>query len=256
MAKRNHGGTAPPLAPEKAIKILENQIATAEALRIEPFGSAKRQEWEATSESALSGAFSNGHPIFNSFTAAQAIAFNANDSGAKLRQIANENLDQLLAVLRSAVEQIGWQVPETNEAFHPAGSQHNAYVQIRGIVQAATTELIIVDTYVDETLWSLLTNVSNSVTLRVLTMKAKGDFALEAKHFIAQHRGQLEVRLTSDYHDRFIVVDRMTVWHLGASIKDAGKKAFALTQFERPSIRNSVIADIQATWSASTPLSI
>lgn len=256
LAKRNYRGTAPSLAPEKAIKVLENQIATAEALRTEPFGSAKREEWKTTSESVLNAAFSPDCPIFDSFGAAQAIAFNMNDSDAKLRQIANENLDQLLAVLRSAVEQIGWQLPEPSQAFHPAGSQHDAYVQIRGIVQTATTELMIVDTYVDETLWRLLTNVSHSVNLRVLTMKTKADFALEAKHFIAQHGGRVEARITNDYHDRFIVVDRMTVWHLGASIKDAGKKAFALSQFERSSICNSVIADIEATWNASTALPI
>jgi hypothetical protein len=87
-------------------------------------------------------------------------------------------------------------------------------------------------------------------------MKAKADFALEAKHFIAQHGGQVEARVTSDYHDRFIVVDGTTVWHLGASIKDAGKKAFALSQFERLLIRNTVIADIETTWSDSNPLPI
>jgi hypothetical protein len=256
MAKRNYRGTPPSLAPEKAIQILENQIAAAEALRDERFGSAKREEWRTTSESVLNATFSSGSPIFDSFSAAQTIAFNVHDSDTKLRQIANENLDQLLAVLRSAVEQIGWQLPEPSEAFHPAGSQHDAYVQIRGIVQTAITELIIVDTYVDETLWRLLTNVSHSIDVRVLTMKTKADFSLEAKHFIAQHGGQVQVRVTNDYHDRFIVADRAAVWHLGASIKDAGKKAFALTQFERSSIRNSVIADIEATWNASTPLPI
>jgi hypothetical protein len=87
-------------------------------------------------------------------------------------------------------------------------------------------------------------------------MKTKGDFSLEAKHFVAQHGGQVEVGVTNDYHDRFILVDQVDVWHLGASIKDAGKKAFALTKFERSSIRNSVIADVEATWNASTSLSI
>jgi len=51
-------------------------------------------------------------------------------------------------------------------------------------------------------------------------------------------------------------VDRATVWHLGASIKDAGKKAFALTQFERPSICSSVVGDIEATWNAATIIPI
>lgn len=256
MAKLNHSATTSSLAPEKAIKILENQIAVAEALRNERFGSAKREEWKTTSESVLAASFSPGSPVIDSFGAAQAIAFNINDSDAKLCQIANRTLDQLLAVLRSAIEQIGWRLPEPSEAFHPAGSQHDAFVQIRGILQTATTELIIVDTYVDETLWGLLTNVRDFVNLRVLTMKAKADFALEAKHFIEQHGHRVEARKTDDYHDRFIVVDHMTVWHLGASIKDAGKKAFALTEFERSSIRKSVIEDIEATWDASPRIQI
>jgi hypothetical protein len=256
MAKRNYGSAALSLAPEKAIKILQNQIAAAESLRSEPFGSARREEWKTTSESALYAAFNASSPVFNSFSAAQAIAFNMNDSDAKLRQIANENLDQLLAVLRSAEEQLGWQTPEPSEKFLSAGSQHDAYVEIRGIIQATKTELMIVDTYVDGTLWSLLKNVGQSLNLRVLTMKTQTDFALEAKLFIAQHGGQVEVRITTDYHDRFLVIDRATVWHLGASIKDAGKKAFAMTEFERPSIRSSVIADIEATWKAARTLPI
>jgi hypothetical protein len=256
MAKRNYGSMAPSLAPEKALKLLENQIAAAEKIRIERFGSALREEWKTTSESLLNAAFSPGNPIRDSFSAAQAIAFNAYDSDEKLRQIANDNLEQMLAVLRSAIEQLGWQLPESMEVFHPAGSQHDAYVQIRRIVRAAKTELTIVDTYVDETLWNLLSNVGPSLNLRVLTMKTKADFALEAKHFIAQHGGRVEVRITNDYHDRFLVVDRATVWHLGASIKDAGKKAFALTQFERPSICSSVVGDIEATWNAATIIPI
>ena len=165
-------------------------------------------------------------------------------------------MDQLLAVLRSAVEQLRWQLPEPTEAFHPAGSQHDAYVQIRGIIQTAKSELMIVDTYVDGTLWSLLSNVGQSLTIRVLTMKTTADFSLEAKHFVAQHGAQVEVRTTLDYHDRFLVVDGMTIWHLGASIKDAGKKEFAMTALESPVIRGSVLADVETTWNAASPMAI
>jgi len=254
MAKRTYGNPTPSLAPERAIKVLENQIAAVEELRTERFGSSRREEWTTTSGSVLHAAFAAGHPIFDAFSAAQAIAFNAHDNEAKLRQIANDNLDHQAAVLRSAIQQLGWDLPEVSESFHPAGSQHDAYVQIREIVQTVKSELIIVDTYVDETLWSLLRNVSPLVTLKVLTMKARPDFTLEAKHFIAQHGGTVESRITNDYHDRFLVIDKATVWHLGASIKDAGRKAFALTEFVQPSIRSAVMADVEATWNAATRL--
>jgi hypothetical protein len=248
--------SSPLLAPEKALKILESQIASAEKLRSERFGSALREEWKTTAESALARAFSQGDPVISSFGGAQAFAISTHDSDAKLRQTANETLDTMLAVLRSAVEQLKWQLPDVTEAFHPAGSQHDAYVGIRSIVEAANTELLIVDTYVDGTLWSLLKNVRKPLTIRILTQNMKDDFALEAKHFVAQHGGYVEIRTTRDYHDRFVVVDRTTVWHLGASIKDAGKKAFAMTEIQAPAIRKATIADVDRTWNGATPVPI
>lgn len=248
--------SSPLLAPEKALKILEAQIASAENLRLESFGSVLRDEWTTTAESALARAFNQGDPVLMSFGAAQGIAFTSGDSEANLRNVVNEQLDRMLAVLRSAVEQLKWQLPEVTEVFHPAGSQHDAYVGIRTIVTAASSELMIVDTYVDETLWTLLKNVSKPLTVRILTQNMRGDFALEAKRFVAQHGSRVEIRTTRDYHDRFIVADRAAVWHLGASIKDAGNKAFAMAELQGPTIRSAVITDLESTWNGATPVPI
>jgi hypothetical protein len=109
--------------------------------------------------------------------------------------IAGVALGSVVAVLQSAVKQLRWKDP--TQVFFPAGSQHDAYVELRKIVQLATREILIVDNYVDQTLWQLLTNIAPSVTIRILTGSMKGDFKPEAGKFAVQHGNRVEVRQTS-----------------------------------------------------------
>jgi hypothetical protein len=140
---------------------------------------------------------------------------------------------------------------DANPVYLPAGSQHHAYVELRKIVQLAQSDMLIIDSYVEETLWELLTNVHSSVKLRVLTQQMKKDFRLEARKFSAQHGNAIEIRTTSKYHDRFIVEDNQRCWHIGASIKDAGNKASAFSELLRPELVKFVIADVENEWSAA-----
>ncbi len=117
---------------------------------------------------------------------------------------------------------------DANPVYLPAGSQHS---------------------YLDETLWELLTNMQPSVKLRVLTQQMKKDFRLEARKFSAQHGIAIEIRTTSKYRDRFIDEDNQRCWHIGASIKDAGNKAFAFSELLRPELVKFVIADVENEWS-------
>jgi hypothetical protein len=145
---------------------------------------------------------------------------------------------------------------EAIPVYLPAGSQHDAYVELRKIVQLAKSDMLIVDPYVDETLWELLTNMQPAVKLRILTQQMKKDFRLEARKFSAQHGNAIEVRTTCKYHDRFIVQDNQRCWHIGASIKDAGNKAFAFSQLLRPELVKFVITDVETEWSASVPVTL
>jgi hypothetical protein len=100
------------MPPKKVIEILEKLINEADLLTGEPFGSPKREQWEGTASGALERGFVAGSSILNNFRAARAIAFNANDSDEELRRIDNGRLSSIVAVLQSAVEQLGWEVEE------------------------------------------------------------------------------------------------------------------------------------------------
>jgi len=98
-------------------------------------------------------------------------------------------------------------VRKQHQVFLPAGSQHEAYVRLRKIFTLAKREILIVDNYVDHTLWELLTNTKPKVKIRILTDHMKGDFRLEGRKFAAQYGKAVEVRKASNYHDRFIIQD-------------------------------------------------
>src|SRR5208337_4406440 len=244
------------LSPDKAIPILENLILTAESLHEEESDSGQRKQWRHTGEGALLASLGNKHPSVRAFVAAQCGVYHLNDSEARLRRQANEQLGRMVAVLKSTVEQLRWQLPDPAQVFLPAGSTHDAYVEIRKIIQSATSEILVVDSYVDGTLWALLTNLPASAKIRVMTMQMKGDFALEGRKFAAQHGNVIEVRQTRLYHDRFVVTDEDRCWHLGASIKDAGNKAFAMSEILSATIRTAIKRDLDTTWNAaaSVPL--
>jgi hypothetical protein len=252
MARQKAAPATPPtLEPVKAIPALERLVTDGQKLRGEQWTSPRRQQFATTGEGLLLSALGSGHPSIQSFTASQCGSYGPGDTDGWLIQQANTQLDSMLAVLRSVIEQLRWQLPDPTQVFLPAGSGHDAYVEIRKVIQLATSKIFIVDTYVDETMWPLLKNLQPTTKIRILTMTMKGDFALEAKKFQGQHGNTIEVRQTVQYHDRFILMDTRC-WHLGASIKDAGNKAFAMSEIVSPAICSAIRADVEAKWNAGT----
>ena len=137
------------------------------------------------------------------------------------------------------------------EAVFPNGRQYDAYEAIKDRITTATKKLIIVDSWVDSDLFTLLENVPSDVQIQVLTTNMAGDFKLAGTKFRKQHgqakRGTLAVRSSSKFHDRFLIVDDRT-FHLGASIKDAGNKLCVMTEIEDPDIKRKVSETISSYW--------
>lgn len=257
MARPKQVASVPPsFPPDKAIPILENLISQSDAVLRETSDSV-RQQWAHNGRGALVAALGSQHSNVEAFIAAQERGFYFSGmTDAHIREQDDGKIRHMVAVLKSTVEQLRWQLPDSAQVFLPAGSAHNAYIEIRKIVQLATTEILIVDTYVDGTLWQLLTNVPPTTKIRIMTMQMKGDFALEGRKFVAQHGNTIEVHQTQKYHDRFLIVDSARVWHLGASIKDAGNKAFAMSEFASSAISAGVKSDVENTWNAATVVAL
>lgn len=155
--------------------------------------------------------------------------------------------------LDEALRKIG---QEPSERFFPSGTQHDAYVRIREILQGASQSPDVVDPYVDNSTLTLLAACpKQGIHFRVLTFRHPSDFALEADKWRKQHgQDRLEIRTIRKFHDRFIVVDGRQCWHHGASIKDAGNRGFMLSQIEDTANRSALVQQISKAWDDGTEL--
>lgn len=143
----------------------------------------------------------------------------------------------------------------SREAIYPSDTPYNAYKHIKSIITSATKKLIVVDPYVDDTVMVLLEEVQHDVEIQVLTRNMKGDFQLVAQKFRQERqkagRGSFEVHKDKgDFHDRFIVADGK-FFQVGASIKDAGLKVFAVNEIEESGNKSVLMEIISKSWDAA-----
>ena len=177
-----------------------------------------------------------------------------------LRYASKEVIDAMDHRLR----QIGWRLeddglvsvdPQLRERFFPGGSQHDAYVEIRRILGYAKKRITIIDNYVGGDLLELIASSGvRPLSIRLLSRRLPQDFATERRRFSEQYTGiDLKVRLGAQFHDRFVVIDGSRCYHIGASIKDAGKRGFMISEIEDHPNRESLIAAQDQAWAEAVP---
>ena len=111
------------------------------------------------------------------------------------------------------------------------------------------SELMVIDPYVDEDLLDIFASLNPAVKIRLLTEHPKGNFKTAYRKLQQQRRG-IEVRRSTQFHDRFIVVDKAACYQLGGSINHAGAKATTIGM-KQDVIRNRVIAEAEKAWSSA-----
>jgi hypothetical protein len=138
------------------------------------------------------------------------------------------------------------------QAFFPKGATHDAYTHIRAILQEAQSSVFIIDGYMDSDIYTVLSTLNNILDLRFLTSKIPNDFVLEGQRFAQQHRCTLSIKTVRDFHDRFIVVDKSSCYLLGASIKDAGNKAFTIVPLNDRPVVEFFLRYADEVWNSAT----
>jgi hypothetical protein len=111
------------------------------------------------------------------------------------------------------------------------GQVFDAYIFINDIIKKATHSILLIDNYIDETVLTLLTKRGKDVTATVYTKQISKQLQLD----IQKHNQQyppVEVKLLADTHDRFLIIDHQELYHIGASLKDLGKKWFAFSKMD------------------------
>ena len=117
---------------------------------------------------------------------------------------------------------------ETRQKIFYDGQIYDAFSLLIELIQKAEQKIILIDGYVDVSTLNVLAKKKSGVAVTIYTFSKTKLTAQDVAAFNAQYP-QLDVKYTNIFHDRFLILDRKTVYHIGASLKDAGKKCFGIT---------------------------
>ena len=118
---------------------------------------------------------------------------------------------------------------EFNEKLFFNGQIYDAYSLLINIIREAKTKIIIIDNYFDKNILDILAYKDDKVPaeIYVKNMKTK----LDIDKFNLQY-SNTSVKVVSNFHDRFIIIDDKNLYHIGASLKDLGKKCFSINKLD------------------------
>ena len=111
------------------------------------------------------------------------------------------------------------------------GQIFDAYVLASDIIKSAKQSIILIDNYIDESVLTMLSKKSKDIKVTLLTRDISEQLKLDIYKFNQQYP-TLEAKFFNVSHDRFLIIDNKAVYHLGASLKDLGKKWFAFTKMD------------------------
>lgn len=111
------------------------------------------------------------------------------------------------------------------------GQIYDAYSLIIDIIKKAKNKILIIDNYIDDNILKMLSKKNKNVEVVILTSQNCNITKLDIQKFNKQY-SNLKLAYTNKFHDRFIVIDNKELYHCGASLKDVGKKCFAINKME------------------------
>lgn len=144
----------------------------------------------------------------------------------KKQNTTDEKVDLILQSLQSKES-----VPAKGIFFE--GQLFDAYIIANEIIKSAKDSIVLIDNYIDETTLLMLSKRKSGCKAIIYTPKINAQLRLD----LAKHNEQypsIEIKELKTAHDRFIIIDNKELFHIGASLKDLGKKWFAfskLTEF-------------------------
>jgi hypothetical protein len=144
------------------------------------------------------------------------------------RQISYElKTDVRIETILNAMEEKSF-IP--SEGIFYDGQIYDAYAFVNDLLKSAKKEVVLIDNYIDDSVFTLFSKYPN-LKIKIYTQTITKQLALDYQKYQAQYQN-IELLEFKSAHDRFIILDGVEMYHIGASLKDLGKKWFAFSRFE------------------------
>jgi hypothetical protein len=161
-------------------------------------------------------------------------------------------LEDHLEYLKDKVQQIDLQIHSKlipTQGIFFEGQVFDAYELTSRIIRSAKKSIVLIDNYIDENTLTHLSKKAKNVRVTLLTKNRSKQLSLDLKKANAQYE-TFTLQQFDKSHDRFLIIDQNEVYHLGASLKDLGKKWFAFSKLDKLSVEsmlNSILEVIKTS---------
>lgn len=135
---------------------------------------------------------------------------------------------------------------ESNQKIFFDGQIFDAFSLLTDLIGQAKNSIALIDGYVDMGTLNILAKKQNKVNVCIYTLSNTRLTTQDIEKFNAQYPS-LKVKYTGLFHDRFLILDENKAYHIGASVKDAGKKCFGITQIEDEGVIKDIMARAELT---------
>jgi len=148
----------------------------------------------------------------------------------KLDKLENKQVetDQKFEQIFKALEQ---KIPKPDKGIFFEGQIFDAYILVAELIKKADKSLILIDNYIDETVLTILSKRKQNVTATIYTKQISKQLQLDLTKHNEQYP-KIDIKILAESHDRFLIIDQKELYHIGASLKDLGKKWFAFSQMD------------------------
>jgi len=166
------------------------------------------------------------------------VSINIMDAFVEMRKFINNNIEIFNRIAKleygylehdNKINQIIDQMnpKELKEKLFYDGQIYDAYSILINIIRKAKEKIIIIDNYIDKTILDILIYKNEEVEVEIWTKNIKSN--LDIEKFNLQYEN-VTIKKVNNFHDRFIILDDEELYHIGASLKDLGKKCFAINK--------------------------
>ena len=162
------------------------------------------------------------------FLSQNAAVFQRLENLEQKQQLSDKKLDTVL----NAIED---KTLKPKQGIFFDGQIFDAYVFVSNLIRSAKSSLILIDNYVDESVLTLLSKRERSCKVTIYTKTLSKQLQLDLKKHNEQY-APIEIKTFKEAHDRFLIIDDKSVYHIGASLKDLGKKWFAFSKFDKEAL--------------------
>ncbi|NEN25228.1 DNA-binding protein [Cryomorpha ignava] len=151
-------------------------------------------------------------------------------------------MEDNMEILKTKVNKIDFQINAhliPTQGIFFEGQVFDAYELASKIIRSAKQSIVLIDNFINENTLTHLAKKNKEVSVLLLSKTVSKQLILDVEHASKQYGG-FELKAFTKSHDRFLIIDNQEVYHLGASLKDLGKKWFAFSKMDKDSVKNII----------------